>query len=316
MQKIDLYATHRLDPAAPPTALLQQLDAEAANTRDRLQRNRIATARTIIADPQRRATYDRYLADPSAEITETTLSQISGRPVPTGGPLGSHRGVLALGIVAASVVLALVVAIVIVATTGGDDAPTNAAASSSAAASQQASQSSQSYDADDINEAYWGRNGSSTPRLAVRLDAAYDLPDGVGPLVANTSVDLNCVNSVDCQLVQYRDRNIGLYVWDRGAPDGQKARLVVIGQDGNVVSDKRYDNNNDVPGSFDRAEQAVRGYFHITTDDVSIPAAAVGTEDGMVSASAIRPDAFQDNTFWVLLRGGTQLYRGSLVAAS
>lgn len=312
MLKIDLYATHRLDPAAPPAVLLQQLDNEAAQTRDHLQRNRIAIARAIVADPAKRATYDRYLADPSVEITEETLASISGRPAPSAGAVGSRNTKLALGILAGSLVLALIVAIAIVATAGGDEAPTNTAASSSAAGASP----SQEYDADDLDKAYWGTKRSTAPRLAVHLDAAYDLPAGFGDLVAATDVDLNCVNSVDCQLMQYRDRTIGLYVWDNGAPDGQKARLAIIGQDGSVVSDKRYANNNDVPGSFDRAESAQRGYFHVTADDIAIPAAAVGTEDGMVSASAIRPDAFVDNTFWVLLRGGTQIYKGTLVAAS
>lgn len=251
MEKINLYATHRLDPAAPPGTLLQQLDAEAANTRDRLQRSRIATARAIVADPAKRATYDRYLTDPQAEITEATLAAISGRPVPSAGPLGNRSTKLALGILAGFLVLALIVAVVIVAT-AGDDEPVNAA-SSSAGASQQVEEPAQTYDADDLDRAYWGDNRSSTPRLAVRLDAAYDLPAGFGPLVANTDVDLNCVNSVDCQLVQYRDRTLGLYLWDNSAPDGQKARLAIIGQDGRVVADKRYANNNDVPGGFDRS---------------------------------------------------------------
>jgi hypothetical protein len=292
--------------------LLQQLDNEAARTRDRLQRSRIATARAIIADPQRRAAYDRHLADPSVEITEETLAQISGRPVPTAGPLSGQRGVLALGIAAGSLVLALVVAIAIVATAGGDDGdpPASAAAASSAAdASPQ-----QNY---DINDAYWKPGRSSAPRVALRLDAAYDLPDGVGPLVANTGVDLNCANSVDCRLARYRNGNLGLYVWDRDAPDGQKARLVVLDQNGAVLSDKTYDNNNDVPlTNLDTRESAVRGYFRITAADVTIPAAANGTEHEMVSTSVVLPDAAEDNTFWVLLRGGDKLYKGSLVAAS
>ena len=314
MHKIDLYATHRLDPAAPPGVLLQQLDNEASQTRDRLQRNRIATARAIVADPAKRAAYDRYLADPQAEITEETLAAISGRPVPTGGPLSGQRGVLALGILAGFLVLALVVVVVIVATTGGDDnAPANAAASSSAGAGAGASPSREY----DINDAYWKPGRSSAPRVTLRLDTAYDLPAGVGPIIAATDVDRNCANSVDCRLAQYRNGNLGLYVWDHGAPDGQRARLVVLDKNGTVLSDTRYGNNNDVPlNNLDTRESAVRGYFRVTADGVTIPAAANGTEDEMVSTSVVLPDAAEDNTFWVLLRGGDKLYKGSLVAAS
>ncbi|ATD71724.1 hypothetical protein CNO18_17125 [Gordonia sp. 1D] len=218
---------------------------------------------------------------------------------------------MALGIVAASLVLALVVAVVIVATAGDDDnAPTNAAAASSAAdASPQ-----QNY---DINDAYWSTGRSSAPPAALRLDAAYDLPEGVGPLVANTGVDRNCANSVDCRLARYRNGDLGLYVWDRDAPDGQKARLVVLDQNGAVLSDKTYDNNNDVPlTNLDTRKSAVRGYFRVTSDGVTIPAAADGTKNEMVLTSVVLPDAADKDIVWILLHGGTQLYRGSLVAAS
>ncbi|MEP9391123.1 hypothetical protein ABLE94_02540 [Gordonia sp. VNK1] len=311
MTKIDIYTAHRLDPAAPPSALLQQLDNEASQTRDRLQRNRIATARAIIADPQRRATYDRYLADPSAEVTETTLAQISGRPVPSAGEVGSRNTKLALGIVAASVVLALVVAIVIVATAGGDEnSPTNAAASSSAAASQQVEESAQaSYDTDDLIKAKWPESSSSAPTLAVHLDAAYALPSGA---ITSLDNDTNCANANSCEIRQNQDKSIGVYTL-RHASEAQPQRLITLDQQGTLISDTRYGRSDSIPPRFDRQEYAELGYFRVIAGDgMAIPPAAAGTESEMQFAMAILPDAFADNLFWVILRGGDTLYKATL----
>lgn len=130
MPKIDLYLIHKLDRRQPPEALAAQLSSELNSTdpRDTLMRSRIETARVILGDPQRRAAYDRQLDDPSTpELTEQTLSQLSGQPAAT----APRRSVTArpLAIIAAATVVLLVVGIVLVVTlTGGDDDKGNTAA--------------------------------------------------------------------------------------------------------------------------------------------------------------------------------------------
>ena len=132
MPKIDLYVIHKLDRHRSPADLAAQLTAELNSTdpRDTLARNRIETARVILGDPQRRAAYDRQLDDPSTpEITEQTLSQLSGRPAST----APRRSVTArpLAIIAAATVVLLIVGIVLVVTLTGDDKGNTTEASAS-----------------------------------------------------------------------------------------------------------------------------------------------------------------------------------------
>lgn len=311
MIKIDIYGAHRLDSQQPPAVLLQQLDAEAANTRDRLQRNRIANARAIIADPQRRAAYDQMLADPSAEITESTLSQFSGRPVPSAGISGSQRTKLALGIVAASLVLALVVAVVIVATAGGDDEPANAASSSTGASG---SHDGPEPDANGvlpnsvISTAKW-RRPSEVPENKFHLTAAYDLPASISSIVAATSCKPTATSI--CGLSQARDQSITINISN---PDGR--HFVAINPDGSIRSN--ISSSDPIPVErFDLAGRAYDGYYRVTAaDGISIPAAAAGTKPDMVYLSAYIVDAFNQRDLWVLAKGGTKLYRAEIRSAS
>jgi len=139
--RIDLYSAHGLDPHANCAVLSEQLDVTigSIDLRDTVYRSRLERARTILADPHRRATYDRLLNDPTAIVDERTLDDLAGRP----STLQPRRPHLTKALGGAAVLLTLVVVvivIVLVTTVGGgdDDKNTAAPAASPGASSGQA----------------------------------------------------------------------------------------------------------------------------------------------------------------------------------
>ena len=83
MPHIDLYAAHGLDRSATSAELAATLTAQldSVDQYDTVNRGRVETARAILGDTQRRATYDGLLSDPAAHIDERVLASIaSGAP--------------------------------------------------------------------------------------------------------------------------------------------------------------------------------------------------------------------------------------------
>lgn len=80
---IDLYQAFGLNRTAGSPELAQQLTGRLSHTdpADSGLREQIAVARTILADPQRRAAYDAHLADQAAPpITEHVLAAMAATP--------------------------------------------------------------------------------------------------------------------------------------------------------------------------------------------------------------------------------------------
>lgn len=319
MPHIDLYAIYGLDRRQPPEALAAALTAQldATEPRDTLTRNRIDTARAILGDPLKRARYDAALGNPAAPtLDENALAAIAGRHVPTTARpslAGAFAGrqVRVLAAVAAALALVLVVGITAVACSGDDDEPADIAAAS--AASQQAGESSSKHsrqeleaariDSEGLKRAAWDTDDpSSTPDIVIHLNTATALPTHVASIFQDA--DRKCGGVSICRIDQFQDRTIGVY---------GKPQLARYNQDGMLIATTDYDNASDLPKPFDLAKDASKGYFQFgAADGVAIPAAAAGTADGMQFALAILPDAFDDRVVWVLLRGGTALYRADL----
>lgn len=144
---LDIYHAHQLDRIRSSAELAQQLTEQlaAADPRDTMARRRLETARTILGDPARRATYDQQLANPTAPlITEQVLGVLAGQPlagqqpltVPPGQPLLPPVGVrrqrrISKKVLAAGVgglVVLMVIVIAAVAGTESDSASASASA--------------------------------------------------------------------------------------------------------------------------------------------------------------------------------------------
>lgn len=92
MPKIDLYTAHSIDRSATCDDLAQQLTSqlESVDQYDLANRGRVETARAILSDPQRRASYDGLLTAPASHIDEQVLASIASgaSSAPTQPPTG------------------------------------------------------------------------------------------------------------------------------------------------------------------------------------------------------------------------------------
>ncbi|MBS4103071.1 MULTISPECIES: hypothetical protein [Mycobacteriales] len=320
MPHIDLYQAYGLDRRQPPDALAAQLTAQlnSIDPRDTLSCNRIDTARVILGDPARRARYDAALGDPAAPVLdEAALATIAGRPVPTAprtGLAGAFAETKAKVLAAIVGVLALVLVISVTAV-----ACTSSDGGSSPTASDGASQSSAqtSGDSDEVCRAVRGRavwraewEKEKRPEYLLKLTAQTDLPSQVTPKLSSPSV----TSSIE-RMVQYQDKTIGVgeidvpiggppvYVAQYG-PDGALIKLHTIRQQSDTTA---------MPTPFDQAEDISGGYMQVqASDGIDIPSASNGVETNQHYVVNAMPDAFDRPTVWVLLRGGTKLYRGTV----
>lgn len=99
MNHINLYTAFHLDPNASCDALDSQLSQLLGTTdpSDTGLRNQIDVTRRILSDPERRSTYDRQLADPTApRITPGTLQWLASMEgaAPAAAPVRKKRRIL------------------------------------------------------------------------------------------------------------------------------------------------------------------------------------------------------------------------------
>lgn len=322
MPGIDLYAIYGLDRTHPPEALAAQLTAQLNTTdpRDMVTCSRIETARAILGDPQRRAAYDRQLADPAAPpVTEETLARIAGRPMPTAPrpPLREQfasRQVKIVGAVTAALAIVLVVGITAVACSGGGDSGTTAsggAGNGSTAAASSSSDGCQPSNNEYTSRAEWDRSRSTAPSYEVVLTRRIALPRSM-PWTDRVRGGTDYYRIGDGfrinyrGLAQFQDHAIGVFQGpDPSDASTPTAIVTTVSQDGAIVSTRDYAGADaPLPAGFDLGRTTLAGYFHITaTDGVSIPAAANGTEQEQAYAEQILPDAFDKTAVWVIMRG-------------
>lgn len=306
---IDLYVIHRLERRQSPTELAAQLTSELNNTdpRDQLTRSRIETARVILGDPERRARYDRQLDDPAApEITEQTLAQLSGRAAPTAPRRTLSKPVAAfVAITVVVVVIALVGIIVALVNSGGDDHTSKSATAPTPASATPGSSEERGC---NCRRSYAEWDTGATPRDVIQLEKAFALPPAVTTALQQCEGDR-------CALKQYQDKSVGVQI-NPNTPGVSATMVAIYSPEGQLVSFKPYPLAGDVPEPFDLQKRASQGYYRIAGGNVEIPATANGTESEMNYALALLPDAFDSTVLWVLLRGGTQLYKAYLHSGS
>lgn len=324
MPGIDLYTVYRLDRRQSPEALGTQLAAafNATDPRDTLTRNRIDTARAILGDPARRARYDAALADPTAPtIDEPALAAIAGRPAPAAPRTGvaqafaTTRARIMAAVVGVLALLLVISVTAIACSSGGGSTPT---ASNGANASD--SEQSSSSDGDGSTcEAVRGRLVTRTkwkddddrPRYVLKLDRQIDLPSEVVSEVGAPDRSANAV----AQLTQYQDQTVGVGAINLLLTDAPKY-VAQYNPEGDLVKLHAISTkSNTAPSTFDKVERTSSGYMRVQAGDgIEIPAASGGTEPGQQFITTALPDAFDKDTVWVLMRGGTKLYRGTVYA--
>ncbi|UEA60668.1 hypothetical protein LK459_07500 [Gordonia otitidis] len=281
----------------------------------------------ILGDPQRRARYDQQLDDPAAPpITEATLAALSGRPAPTAPRRVLSKPVAALVAITAVVVVIALVGIIVALTSGGDDKSTTNAANPGAGQSSAfrcwVDETSSRYEnIDGLRQAKWDetwtRNGSRQPTRVVMLTDQYDLPPQLSALVTQVADLSDPIDAV--RLTQYADKNVGVGAGRLGANSVNapaNETLSIFDQSGRVVSTATY--SGQTFGNQPAAEATANdyGYYRIEAKSgIDIPAAAKGQQKNQTAALSILRDQFDNTKLWVLLLGGTKLYRATLFAS-
>lgn len=336
MPHIDLYAIYGLDRRQPPEALAATLTSQlnTIDPRDSLTRNRIDTARAILADPKRRAHYDAQLSDPNAPtIDEATLGTIAGRPVPTAprtGLSGAFAETKARILAAVVGVLALTLVISVTAVACSSDSSTSSTASDGSGQSSSAQSSGDSECEVENNSkldlAYWKKTRKSTPSRLVVLEKKIDIP-GQHTFGANLTSG-QYFSLLDSYRVNYRgltqlqDKSV-IVVQGPAASDDRlpSATVTTIDEEGAVVSTRDYafSQSADMPKGFDLARTTTNGGYYrvVGSNGVTAPTEAAGTEKDQAYARQILPDAFEDSTIWVVMQGEDRaIYKAKLYHAS
>lgn len=320
MPHIDLYTVYRLDRRQPSEQLAAALTGQlnSVDPRDTLMRNRIDTARAILGDPARRGRYDQALADPAAPVLdEQALAAIAGRPVPATARSGlagafASRQVRILSAITAALALVLVIGVTAVGCSGGSD-PSPTAAPNGSGQSSAASTGNSGACTPMRGRAIWlaeWEKDKPRPTGILKLTWQTELPSAVAQDVSTAQ------SSALVSLVQYQDKSIGVGS-TKAYGNGTNRSAAQYDAQGNLVKVRTLTGaagEDHGPARFDQAETVVGGYYLRVQagDGVQIPAAANGIETGQEFVLAALPDAFERQTVWVLMRGGTKLYRGTV----
>lgn len=245
-------------------------------------------------------------------------------------PANAHRNLIIVLAALAVALLVAVIAIVAVAVNSDDSGTDNTTASTDRvygppapaepALDENGLLMCWKSEAEDLELARWKTTAEVQPREMLLLTEQYPLPasqaDLAGLEVLRGGGSL-VFDKVPFQgITQFQDQTIG--VVSTSQSDREESVLAVFNQDGELVG--QYDNGNaeQAPAAFDLAKgMAIGGYYRVeAADGVQIPAAAAGTETNMNYALTVMPDAFHDGTFWVLMRGGSDLYKAELYGST
>lgn len=345
---VDYYRALGLDPASPSHALLAQLAHRIAQTPPGPERHLMEQARAVLGDPAKRAAYDARLRDPQAlpwtpaELHELALARLSQSPA--GGGLADKitavpRRVLAA--VAAGLALALVLVVTLVSCTGGGsnttDVGSNKGASSPAASSPRGCTIERS---NSVTLAAW--NGGAKPDYALVLTEAYTLPASVGSELSQMAGATSSGQAI--QELSNGDIEVKISDYNYRSPENREFgmapastgfgyRAAYLNPEGELLYTYEFkDPSIDVPVSeyegrenpYDSYERlrngSSYGAFRITAKDgIGIPAKAANSKnDGKYALDVLvssNPNG-SDGEIWLLLRGGTDLYKAKLVETS
>lgn len=236
--------------------------------------------------------------------------------------------VLAGGV--AVLVVLLVVLLVVITGSDDNDAGETAALNGTPAASESAETSESTAAetcADDADEeiinASWSKTKSTTPSYAIVLQQVIELPSAFAPMAQETSpftgyevaFGTSGSRGVVEGLHQAQDGSI-IAVYHDTSGSTQQVAYAIISADGAVTSDgvipEKY-SEWPIPKDSDLMRIPKTGYHRVTAaDGIQIPAAARGDEDEKNFILAALPDVMDKEVVWVLMRGGTQLYKASV----
>ncbi|ANI91221.1 hypothetical protein [Dietzia timorensis] len=312
------YEVLGLDPRASSPDLAQQLTHQLTQAPPGPGRQYIEQARAVLCDEGKRRHYDARLNDPQApawtpnELHELALT--APTPARTGLVAAfAETRVKVLSGVVAGLALILAIAVTAVACSGSDGGLSPTASDGSVQSSAQTSGDSDQVCRPARGRAVWNAEWEKEkrPDYLLKLTAQTDLPSEVAQKLSNPRLASGLKF-----MTQYQDKTIGVgevnstiggpavYVAQYDA-DGALVKLHTIRQQSDTTA---------MPTPFDQAEDISGGYMRVQADGVEIPSEANGVEATQQYVVNALPDAFDRSKVWVLLRGGTKLYRGTLYA--
>lgn len=259
------------------------------------------------------------------------MNQPPHQPPP---PASRQRTLIIVLSAVAAILLVAVIAVVAVAVNSDDSGTDNTAAASGEgrvygppapaepALDENGNRVCWRGDADDAGKPVWDKKDSKQPQGVLMLTDAYDLPTSHDQL-AELEVGVDGMSSLFTGLpflglTQLQDKTIGV-VSHKPYADWEESTLAVVDpQSGDVVGQFDAGNAESAPTRFDLAARYDWGYHRIETsnDQIQLPAASAGTEDSMRYAISVMPDVFDEGTYWVLLRGSSDLYRAELFVSN
>ncbi|GAA4741714.1 hypothetical protein [Gordonia alkaliphila] len=339
---VDFYAALGLDRAASPRDLAAELSHRIDRTPPGPARIPLEQARAVLGDPGKKAAYDARLNDPAARPwTPPELHNLAmATPQPSGFARFTGAGrqrIITLSAVAAALTLVLVLVIVAVTSSGsGGDGSSSTAADRSSGTTKDGDLYTDAAGNEfmcgrmDRKGLYSGKSADwpverfkdpdARPARAFLLEQAIDLPPAFDALTGLET--LSTANtpyyfvSTTVGLAQYQDKNVGVNLatplkgWTR---ETVRMNVAVLSRGGQLVSSNAYapDQASQIPKPFDLQQRTLTsGYYRIEAKDgVTIPSVAAGTKPTQNFALQILPDAFDENVYWVLMRGSAKLYK-------
>lgn len=257
-------------------------------------------------------------------------NQLWHQPPPSSG--SRNRTLIIVLSAVAAVLLVAVIAVIAVAVSSGDSSTDSTAASgdrvygppapAEPALDENGNRVCWRGDADDAGKPVWDKDSKKQPQGVLMLTDVYDLPTSHDQLT-ELEVGVGGMSSLFTGLpflglTQLQDKTIGV-VSHKPYADGEESTLAVVDpQSGDVVGQFDAGNAESAPTRFDLAARYDWGYHRIETsnDQIQLPAASAGTEESMRYAISVMPDVFDEGTYWVLLRGSSDLYRAELFVSN
>lgn len=234
------------------------------------------------------------------------------QPPPSSG--SRNRTLIIVLSAVAAVLLVAVIAVIAVAVNSDDSGTDNTAAASGEgrvygppAPANQEDAACKLRDAELLDTASWTdsqtKDGARQPSGVLMLTKETPLPPEFSPL-AETDADRG--------ITQYQDQTVGVIAVPENG--GRADRVVAtVDPDGTVVDVSEYSSEYDMPEPFDLVKQWSYGYYRVeASNGIQIPAAAAGNEVNMNFVTAVLPDSFDSEKFWILLRGSSSLYEAEL----
>lgn len=167
----------------------------------------------------------------------------------------------------------------------------------------------------DIERAIYLRSGSTgvgiRPEAFFHITAETQLPTEVAAIADLAECSGGIVIESSgwvCRMFQQQDKSVVVRLQNRGGG----GHAVVIDQSGTARDTTSFETDRDAPQPFDLSRSTSANYFGVLGG--TLPASAGGNADDMYFLSVL-PDAFDDELFWLLPRGGTVLYKADLRAA-